>query len=36
VERRFEPRMEGGRREELMGRWREAVARSLKWSGEKR
>jgi glycerol kinase len=32
VERRFEPRMEGGRREELMGRWRGAVARSRKWS----
>jgi glycerol kinase len=34
VERRFEPRMDAARREELMGRWREAVARSLKWSGE--
>jgi glycerol kinase len=32
VERRFEPRMEGGRREELMGRWREAVGRSLRWA----
>jgi glycerol kinase len=36
VERRFEPRMEGGRREELMGRWREAVARSLRWGAEQR
>jgi glycerol kinase len=32
AERRFEPRMEAGRREELMVRWREAVGRSLKWS----
>jgi glycerol kinase len=32
AERRFEPRMEAGRREELMARWREAVQRSLGWS----
>ncbi len=32
VEKRFEPRMEAGRRAELMARWREAVGRSLKWS----
>ena len=32
VQRRFEPRMEAGRRQELMARWREAVARSLRWS----
>ncbi|HJS37124.1 MAG TPA: glycerol kinase GlpK [Burkholderiales bacterium] len=29
AERRFEPRMDAGRREELMARWREAVGRSL-------
>jgi len=32
VERKFEPRMDPGRREELMGRWREAVGRSRKWA----
>jgi len=32
VQKRFEPRMEAGRRQELMARWREAVGRSLKWS----
>jgi glycerol kinase len=32
AERRFEPRMDAGRREELMARWREAVGRSLRWS----
>ncbi|MGH8720488.1 MAG: glycerol kinase GlpK [Burkholderiales bacterium] len=32
VEKRFEPRMEGKQREERMGRWREAVRRSLKWA----
>jgi glycerol kinase len=32
VGKRFEPRMEAGRRAELMARWREAVGRSLKWS----
>jgi glycerol kinase len=32
VERTFEPRMEGGRREELMERWRTAVRRSLGWA----
>jgi glycerol kinase len=32
VEKRFEPRMEAGRRAELMARWREAVGRSLKWA----
>jgi glycerol kinase len=32
VERRFEPRMEAGRREELMAKWREAVGRSLRWA----
>ena len=32
VERTFEPRMDAGRRAELMARWREAVGRSLKWS----
>ena len=32
VEKRFEPRMEAGKREELMARWREAVRRSLRWS----
>jgi len=32
VERTFEPRMEAGRRAELMARWREAVGRSLKWT----
>lgn len=32
VEKRFEPRMEGKQREERMGRWREAVQRSLKWA----
>jgi glycerol kinase len=31
AERRFEPRMEAGRRAELMARWREAVKRTLKW-----
>jgi glycerol kinase len=30
--KRFEPRMEAGRRAELMARWREAVGRSLKWA----
>jgi len=32
AERRFEPRMDAGRREALMARWREAVGRSLKWA----
>jgi glycerol kinase len=32
AEKRFEPRMEAGRRAELMARWREAVGRSLKWA----
>jgi glycerol kinase len=35
VERRFEPRMDAARREELMARWREAVRRSLKWTSER-
>jgi glycerol kinase len=30
-ERRFEPRMEPGRREELRARWKAAVERSLRW-----
>jgi glycerol kinase len=34
VRKRFEPRMEAGRRQELMARWRDAVGRSLKWSGK--
>jgi glycerol kinase len=29
---RYEPRMEAGKREELVGRWREALARSRGWS----
>ena len=29
---RYEPRMEAGEREELLGRWREALARSRSWS----
>jgi glycerol kinase len=33
VERTFEPRMEAGRRAELMARWREAVGRSKGWAG---
>jgi glycerol kinase len=33
ADKRFEPRMEAGRREELMARWREAVGRSKKWAG---
>jgi glycerol kinase len=32
AEKRFEPRMEAGRRQELMARWRDAVGRSLKWA----
>jgi glycerol kinase len=32
AEKRFEPQMEAGRRQELMSRWREAVGRSLKWA----
>jgi glycerol kinase len=32
LERRFEPRMEAAKREELMGRWREAVQRSKGWA----
>jgi glycerol kinase len=32
AEKRFEPRMEAARRQELMARWREAVGRSLKWA----
>jgi glycerol kinase len=32
AERRFEPRMEAGRREELMLRWRDAVSRSRNWA----
>src|SRR5262249_55410184 len=32
LERRFEPRMDAARREELMGRWREAVARARGWA----
>ncbi len=32
VGKRFEPRMEAGRRRELMARWRDAVGRSLKWA----
>jgi glycerol kinase len=32
AQKRFEPRMEAGRRAELMARWREAVGRSLKWA----
>jgi glycerol kinase len=32
VEKRFEPRMEAARRQELMARWRDAVGRSLKWA----
>jgi glycerol kinase len=34
AQKRFEPRMEAGRRQELMARWRDAVGRSLKWSGK--
>jgi glycerol kinase len=30
-ERRFEPRMEPRRREELRARWKAAVERSLRW-----
>jgi glycerol kinase len=29
---RYEPRMEGARREELLARWREALSRSRGWS----
>jgi glycerol kinase len=29
---RYEPRMEEAKREELLGRWREALARSRGWS----
>jgi glycerol kinase len=32
VGKRFEPRMEAGRRAELMARWREAVGRSRNWA----
>jgi len=32
AQKRFEPRMEAGRRAEMMARWREAVGRSLKWA----
>jgi glycerol kinase len=32
AERRFEPRMERGRAEELIGRWRDAVSRSRNWA----
>jgi glycerol kinase len=32
AQKRFEPRMEAGRRAQLMARWREAVGRSLKWA----
>lgn len=32
VQKRFEPRMAAGEREQRMGRWREAVGRSLRWS----
>jgi glycerol kinase len=32
AQKRFEPRMEAGRRQELMARWRDAVGRSLKWA----
>ncbi|HZM35031.1 MAG TPA: glycerol kinase GlpK [Burkholderiales bacterium] len=32
AERRFEPRMESGRRGELMERWRDAVSRSRNWA----
>jgi len=32
MEKRFEPRMAAGQRQERMARWREAVRRSLKWS----
>jgi glycerol kinase len=32
AERRFEPRMEPGRREERMERWRDAVSRSRNWA----
>jgi len=32
AQKRFEPRMEAGRRAELMARWREAVGRSLRWA----
>jgi glycerol kinase len=32
LERRFEPRMEPAKREELMARWREAVQRSKGWA----
>jgi glycerol kinase len=32
MEKRFEPRMEAGQRQDRMARWREAVRRSLKWS----
>jgi glycerol kinase len=31
VEKRFEPRMEAGQRQERMARWRDAVQRSLRW-----
>ena len=33
LDRRFEPRMERGRAQALLDRWREAVRRSLKWAG---
>jgi len=32
AQKRFEPRMEPGKREALRARWKEAVARSLKWT----
>jgi len=32
LDRRFEPRMERGRAQALLDRWREAVRRSLKWA----
>jgi glycerol kinase len=32
VERRFDPRMDSSRRNDLLGRWREAVARSRHWA----
>jgi glycerol kinase len=32
LDRRFEPRMERGRAQALLERWREAVRRALKWA----
>jgi glycerol kinase len=34
LERRYEPRMEAGRREELYAGWKRAVQRSMSWCGD--